>query len=308
MSSYGYTGFGQVMGVARSERPVFSGAATLVDGVEDVETALKAAELDWDVKLASLYVQHGASKIKVTDRKAVVRADTGDYLATVASRYQPIQNVQSFEWANALVPEGAKFVAAGSQNHGRRTFLAAELPGVFMAAGDEMKTYLVMRNSHDGTKSLQGFLTQVRLACTNQLSHLASSAANRVAVRHIADTAGRMEAAREVMQEALGVADEFTAFADRMAAIELDLGQMQSILEEVAPNRTRWQESILANVTGSSTLSDDQRTTGWGLYNAATEFLEWQRPAVTRESALTSVWDGPAAKATTRLRQLLVAR
>lgn len=69
---------------------------TRVDGLMTAEQALQAANMDWEVTMAPLYLSNGQ---EVPTHRATYRSDTETVLSVVGSRYTPVQN-RSWRWSS----------------------------------------------------------------------------------------------------------------------------------------------------------------------------------------------------------------
>jgi len=144
--------------------------------------------------------------IPVPDMFATVRdnpivAGQVDYLGTVGTKYEPVQNEASCSILDALTDEsGAHFETAGALRGGRETFVTMRLPKSMTLAGrdgnpDRTDWYLAALNSHDGSSRFRLLLTSVRIVCANTQAAAIAGAKSSYGIRH---TAG----ARVAIQEA----------------------------------------------------------------------------------------------------------
>ena len=166
------------------------------------------AGLDWTVEKHPVqYVNpvNGRTQ-RLASRFATVRSDTGAALGCVGGNYVPMQNGVCFEVCDDLVGTGdVRYESAGALKDGRKVWMLARLPQDTQAAdGDTIKNYLLLVNSHDGSKSMEVLLTSVRVVCNNTLTQALRIAGKRGAfrVRHNGTAASKVVA----MREALGLA------------------------------------------------------------------------------------------------------
>lgn len=152
---------------------------------DHIPTALRKANLNWDVESRPLYVgenvyewdQDGAApSSRPTDtllktHVANVRSDTQRVLGVVGSNYQILQNDELAALVEA-VEQGSKaeIESAMELRDGRDVFFlmknsAFELPGE-----DEVHTYHLFGNNHAGERSLNILPTSVRIVCENTLN------------------------------------------------------------------------------------------------------------------------------------------
>lgn len=184
------------------------GLGTVLDNAPSTREALVAAGLDWHVNLAPVWcapdvaiddrdgarVPPRGDLLACDDARAMVRdvhtpdGDVrSDVLGIVGTRYVPIQNVDAFRWFDPLVADGSvELEAAGSVKGGRHVWILARCgePRQVARRTDDVATpYLLLSNSHDGTRAVTVAFTPIRVVCWNTLS-----AANRAADEHDANT------------------------------------------------------------------------------------------------------------------------
>jgi phage/plasmid-like protein (TIGR03299 family) len=149
-------------------------------GVEEgsltLESMLRAARLDWKVELEPVqYVsQPGSAPEAVPDAQFVVRVEndgTRSHLATVGSRFTPVQNEEVGRLAlDLLQSDDVEFETAGSLKGGRQIWFLARLSGGVALDGrpvDRFDKYLLLLNGHDGSMAQIFKFTTVRVVCSN---------------------------------------------------------------------------------------------------------------------------------------------
>ena len=144
----------------------------------DVMTAAEAYKLsglDWTVELEPVWVgaEDAEALIVAEDKFGSVRYKNGkpeSVLGIVGAQYQPIQNLEMFDFAEALLDDGrAKYESAGSLRMGRTVFALIKLEKEVVIDGDEHVPYLLLANSHDGSSAFRALTTPVRVVCMNTL-------------------------------------------------------------------------------------------------------------------------------------------
>lgn len=140
--------------------------------------AIQAGGLDWDVDM--IPIQTVEDPPTQTDRRmAVVRSDrkAGDprrVLGVVHPDFQPLQNRAGVMVFDKLVGNGkAVYHTGGYLGKGEAVWLLAALPPelrIIVGRDDELETYMLFSNSHDGTLPIDFRITTVRVVCQNTLS------------------------------------------------------------------------------------------------------------------------------------------
>ena len=97
---------------------------TVVESAPSVKEAIKLAGLDWKVEQKPIYINDGSM---ITTHKAIVKENTSDVLGVVGSSYQPLQNVEAFNWFEPFVEnELATLETAGSLFNGKKVWVLAK--------------------------------------------------------------------------------------------------------------------------------------------------------------------------------------
>jgi len=191
------------------------GLGKKVEGLMTAEEAIKAAEMDWEVGLEPVTVRG----LIQSDYKAIVRQSDHSVFAIVGNRYQPIQNKDAFRFFDTVIGGGyAYYETCGSLNGGRRIWMLANLKDSLSVKGDEVKKYVVLSNSHDGSLALQMFWTPIRVVCSNTLQAALNSAAEKFYARHTFRALEKIDKAKEI----LGIANRFYGdFKEKMEMLAI---------------------------------------------------------------------------------------
>lgn len=277
-----------------------------VDATEaqTADDALRMAQLDWTVTKETVQAvaitNDGVERLTFADKWATVRhhPKTGtNPLAIVGSRYTILQNSEAFAFCNDLVDEGgAVFESAGSLNNGRKVFVTMRLPQDILVGGqDAVNSYLLVTNTHDGTEPLTAVVTNIRLACMNQLSAAIRSAKSSFRLRHSMSLDGRLQEARTALAlswrydaefEKLAndlletpMSDkEYLQFVDRMFPDgSAEMSQKATTLSETRRSELMglWRADTQANIAG----------TAWAAYNSVVEYVDWFTPVRGKRDA-----------------------
>ena len=273
-----------------------------VEGLQTAAEAIVAAGLDWEVVQRPLYIRDAnhpkGNLIKIPDRVANVRATDSKPFGVVSPTYKVLQNRVAFDFADAIVETGeAKYETAGALREGRVVFLSMEIPRGVKAPGDdgELKPYLLVANSHDGSRALSARVTTIRVVCANTLNAALGNRSNEIKLRH---TTNVMEKVKEA-QRALGLTfeylDQFEAMAEKMLLrkltkrevltsilqvfpvkdvnpLKLMVGEMERVIGAL---KTNHPASGALSMYNSSPNLENVRDTAWGLYNGIAEYLDY---------------------------------
>jgi phage/plasmid-like protein (TIGR03299 family) len=185
------------------------GLGNVLEHSPDTLEGLKQSGLDWRVTLepvkAHLEDPMGTIELELPDNFAVVRERNGgdpEALAVVGSKYTPLQNREAFQWFDPILHEGnAKLEAAGSLKGGRVVWVLARIgDDGEVSGGDPVSPYLLLSNSHDGSRAVGVQFTPIRVVCWNTLSYAHSlSKGKDIQVRHTANVKKTLDAVRDLL-------------------------------------------------------------------------------------------------------------
>ncbi len=203
----------------------------------------------------------GAATFKCPSRKALVRSDTGAFIADVGMGYMPFLNRQLFEAIDKALP-GVRYETAGTLGGGRRVWALAELSKFEVQKGDETKQYLMAACGHDGNMKVYFGLTGIRIVCQNTFNSAVYNAkengeANEgvVAYRHTKNIASKVFDAAKAIAAAQEEAKKMADTAKRLAACELKRNQELEYFKSVFPAPKTRKAGHPAPVDGAAVLN-----------------------------------------------------
>ena len=279
------------------------------------EQMICAAGLDWRVDLRPA---RGATKINKQgefSRYEVVRVprpeaqETEVLLGIVSRRYQPLQNLEAFEFFDPIVGEKkAYFETAGALGEGERIWVMAKMPDAMeIVPGDECLKYLLLSNTHSGDGSVIVKFTSVRVVCQNTLMLAMDDGQKAYRVRH----SKKMQFKLDELSDFLAITQDVFLRAEetfkRLAKIQMVGDRLDSYLAAVFPlsaaqkkNGTkpaRWDFLPKVFATREDLQMSGVRGTLWGAYNAITMFEDYKqlKSEEQSEQRLDRVWFGGGA-------------
>jgi phage/plasmid-like protein (TIGR03299 family) len=246
--------------------------------------AIVEAGLDWNVKLHDLVVAHDED-ISVPTHKAIVR--TSDYrtLGVVGNRYQPVQNKEAFSFMDSLVGEGLmRYHSAGSFRNGQRVWIIGKLGSFEVVDNDLVDEYVFLYNSHDGSSSLKCFPTTMRIVCENMINAIINTDGKTgISIRHTSNVMNHFIKAQEVLHQSCQSIGKFKEFAEVAARLNMKTSKVNEFLHNVFPDpleevQSKTAEKVRTQVLelidgGRGTDISGVRGTGWGTFNAVTEYI-----------------------------------
>jgi len=231
-------------------------------------------------------LDHDGQPVALPGRYANVDAKGQVRGINLTDRYVNIQMEDAFGFGDAIVDSGeAAWERAGSAKNGSLVFGCMELThlGVKVPGDDQggdMVPYLLILNSFGGEAPLGGLIAFIRPVCTNTFEAAkGTKTPYRFSIRHTGTLDGKLQMAREALGITFQHVAEVQALTTHLATTKLVESQVQAILDATfADPDHKDQRSPLAikvwdHYQASPTL-DGIRGTGWGVFNAVSEYLD----------------------------------
>lgn len=258
-------------------RPFAFKGATNVEDCKTVREVIEKAHLDWTVRKCELvakmpcvqlgtdfdndrnvggFIHNGENYREVPNAYATYRSDINYPLGIVKDRYEPVQNVEAFDFFDGAIGENkAIWQTAGCFGMGERIFVSAKLPDTILVNGDPVDNYLVFTTSHDGSTGVKILFTPIRVICENTLNAAIRGAENYVSFRHTQSVHNNIDIAADI----LGISKQM--------AIET-----QEVYNEMA--RIKVSDKDAQNYFGNLILTKEEKDTleanGYSVYNLIT--------------------------------------
>lgn len=281
------------------------GLGTMVMEAPDSGAALTLAGLDWSVLQRELTTSDG---IPVKGFKANLRETDNRVLGVVTDRYKVVQNEEAFAFTDELLGEGVRYETAGSLQGGRKTWILAKLPQRYTISGDEITSYLVFMNSHDGTGAIKAAMTPIRVVCQNTLNLALSAAKRSWSTNHVGDIKGKLEDARYTLLYADQYMAELGKAIDSLNRIKLSDRQVYEYIDALFPlmenasvqqkkNLQRMKEDVKIRYYDAPDLQDVGKN-AYRFVNAVSDFATHAKPMKERvnyrENLFAKTIDGNA--------------
>lgn len=299
-----------------------------LDRPATLEEALGYGDLDWTVELARLRTDE-ADCSAVGQRRAIVRSDLssgsrGRVLGVVHRGFRPLQNREGAELFDRLLPLGERrYHTGGYLGCGQIVWLLARLPmPIVVRDGDEVETYALFTNSHDGSIAIDIRLTTIRVVCRNTLSLALGRVSSRAFHRaHRSSPAVIEREAKALFQATRERIEQTQALFRRLAGVrccDADFGRFtRRLLPEpkLPGSATPGSPQAKAHATRIATLARHRaalariRTNGlverdlapddptwWGAVNAVTGWVDHVQSAQSARYAHAMFGAGDAIK------------
>jgi phage/plasmid-like protein (TIGR03299 family) len=225
-----------------------------------------------------------------------VRTDTKEVLGTVTGRYKVVQNADAFSFIAGVLGKktGMKFIeTAGTLHGGRVVFILGRMEGVSVL-GDQVDPYLIFQNSHDGSSIVKACVTPTRVVCWNTLTAAIQGAKRCWGTPHTGDIDQKLLEAQETIRNAHEYMKAYPEFAKTMVDIGIYGDDIPGLMdkffpipEEASPRTLKtieWKKACLFHLYKETESTAKFEGTGWGVYNAVSDFMSHVKPASERNS------------------------
>ena len=277
---------------------------------QPIDVWQKQAGMDFNINEAEvLYSVSGSNGLHLQtspDNKVLFRSDNHAPLSVVSKRYKVVQPRQVLEFYRDLVSAGGfELETAGILKGGKKLWALAKTgQEAMLRGGDQMKAYLLLATSCDGTLCTTAQFTSVRVVCNNTLSMAVGDKAGSVKVPH-STLFDPVQVKREL---GLGMS-AWDTFMDSIKALsERKVHKFEAVnfLIKVLGNPSvplaeQPNQKALNNVYalfaggGKGSELASASGTSWGLLNAVTEYVDHERRARSQDYRLDSAWFGQGA-------------
>ena len=268
------------------------------------EQMLKAANLDWSVSKKQLFFNSDGGPVP-TKAQALVRSTDNKVLTVVSDNWNPVQNLEAFEFFNDFVHAGdMEMHTAGSLKGGKMVWAMAQIKDSFtLFGGDKVEGYLLFSNPHEFGRSIDVRFTPVRVVCNNTLTlALGSTAKHAVKINHRAVFNG------DSVKETLGIAkDQLSHYKEQAQFLGQKKYNKETIVEyfnRVFPSMSkdemkrantafpisRQAEEAMA-IVHTQPGANFAEGSWWQAFNAVT-YMTDHKMGRSRDSRLTSAWYG----------------
>ena len=277
---------------------------------QPIEVWQREAGMDWRINETDvLYSVSGGDGLHLKsnpDNKVLFRSDNHSPLSVVSKRYKVVQPAEVLEFYRDLVSVGGfELETAGVLKGGKKLWALAKTGQETLLRGnDQVKAYLLLATSCDGTLCTTAQFTSVRVVCNNTLQMAVGDSRGAVKVPH----STQFDPAQVKQALGLGMShwDTFVNDMRRMAERKVNKFEAMNFLINVLgdsavplteqPN-TKAIQNVYTLFSGEGKGSDMASASGtaWGLLNGVTEYVDQHRRAKSTDYRLDSAWFGPGA-------------
>ena len=300
----------QVETIAYVDAVPWHGLGNQLTPKQPIEVWQREAGMDWRINETDvLYSVSGGDGLHLKsnpDNKVLFRSDNHSPLSVVSKRYKVVQPAEVLEFYRDLVSVGGfELETAGVLKGGKKLWALAKTGQETLLRGnDQVKAYLLLATSCDGTLCTTAQFTSVRVVCNNTLQMAVGDSRGAVKVPH----STQFDPAQVKQALGLGMShwDTFVNDMRKLAERKVNKFEAMSYLINVLgdsavplndqPN-TKAIQNVYTLFAGEGKGSDLASASGtaWGLLNGVTEYIDQHRRARSTDHRLDSAWFGPGA-------------
>lgn len=240
---------------------------------------------------------------EVPDWQAIVR-DNGKVLHVARDTYQPVSNRACWDLMAAIIGQGLKLETAITLREGAICSLLAWLDEPVRIKGDDSLTlpFFNLSWAHDGSGSIKGRPTEVRVVCMNTLSAAEGAGIMRdqemsFSIRHTKNALARVEDAKMALKGLRAAHEQYVELANDLAEVAITERQREYFVTQFIPSPdssvevsdvvTRHIEEAREKVRAifkSPTVPESHRLTAYGLQLVGVEYLDHIRPYRSKDT------------------------
>lgn len=258
--------------------------------------------LDWSVEKKPLFFDTDSGPV-LTKSNALVRSSDNKVLTVISDGWNPVQNVEAFEFFNDFVHAGdMEMHTAGSLKGGKMVWAMAQIKESFeLFGGDKVEGFLLFSNPHEFGRSIDIRFTPVRVVCNNTLTMALNGISKQAAVK----INHRSHFDSDVVKETLGIANnQLMQYKEQAAFLGQKMYNKSTVTEyfnnvfpslskkstdgkEPSSQPARDALEVLHTQPGANFA----RGSWWSALNAVT-YLTDHKLGASRDTRLTSSWYG----------------
>lgn len=288
----------------------------------DIDTWKREAGMEWELNETPVLFQPTPDGILAPDqgplvmpgRKILYRSDTKVPLSVVSESYRVVQPGEILEFYRDLVGAAGFTLNTAGVLHGGKKFWALASLGenARLMGQDEMKGYLLLATSCDGTLATVAQFTSIRVVCQNTLNYSVGRSGEKARLR----VPHQAKFNPDLVKAELGIAHEswegFIERANLLTKTKLARSEAIDILATAMKLETIDQETgeeldleatrgVLRDIMrlydgeGRGAKLRSAKGTAWGLVNATTEYLDHHRKSRTVDARMDWAWFGEGA-------------
>ena len=236
---------------------------------QPIDTWLVEAGMNWRIESGEVLFNVSPDGMHIRsfpESKVLYRSDTLAPLSVVSQRYQVVQPAEVLHFYNDLVSVGGfTLETAGVLKGGKKLWaLASTGQETLLKGKDQVKAYLLLATSCDGTLCTTAQFTSVRVVCNNTLQIAVGDSAGAVKVPHSAKFDPK--AVKETLGIGISSWDTFIKNIKELSKREVSPTEADAFFRELL------EEAVIPEIALSGNLSD-RRLSGSVKINSLDQYL-----------------------------------
>ena len=235
------------------------------DAVKSAE-ALQLSGLDWTVEKVPMAQEIGEDDETgetvydpIEGFYSVQRSSDLKSVGVVKGRYNPLNNIDAFQFGDDLLDDAdAHWITAGSLKGGSLVWMMAKLPEAIYINGMEdeaIQPYIMVSNSHDGSKAVEATVTPVRVVCNNTFTAALSGAKRTFKIRHTKNMSGKINEAKRTLGITHAYMAELEALGNSLVNQSFSNAEFDAFLETLVPTVDLERELVASEKDKSIALT-----------------------------------------------------
>lgn len=255
-----------------------------------IETWIEEAGMNWEALISPVMYQADGIITKFKTKNVIYREDTLAPLSVVSDKYKVVQPSEILEFFRDLTEaSGFTMETAGCLFGGKKLWAMAKVGESALIGGeDEIKPYLLLGTSLDGTMATAAHFTSVRVVCNNTLRMAIGANGHKAQIKvpHSAkfdhgSVKENLGVAQEVWGQFVETSEKLANiyiprdYAIELVARSLKIDTSDSLTEQLL-GESRILNSIIGLYEGAGIGSQmkSAKGTGWGLVNSVTQYFD----------------------------------
>lgn len=299
---------------ASAIEPAWHGKGQILQHKMTAEEAIREALLNYTVdKLpAKITLPDGTERV-IPGKFGTYRTDTGQPFGVVGGRYEIVQNIDAFEFFDAIVGKGeAIYETAGALYDGQVVFITAKLPEYIKVGKDEIEKYLFLKSTHDGSGSVIAAFSSTRIVCANTLTAALGDMTNKISIRHTKDAKQKLQQAHTIMGITNQLSKELEEVFNVMAKKFITDDKVKDLIKQIIAPKIKEEATeeekellstrslnkineVFAYTVGHHTQQTEAtKGTVFGFLNGITGYYQNVKKWKNADDKIDSIFDGKA--------------
>lgn len=227
-----------------------------------------------------VFTADGAFKIQRSERKTIIRSDSGAELGSFKEGYKPHQYDEWLVHNVATLLDTSKgdlgIGSAGLLKGGGVAWVEVSVPETITTPeGVAFRPNLLAATSFNGSLATTYGRKVQATVCDNTLSVALAEKGQQVKIRHSRNSLDKIGDVREALSIVHGIADDFTAQVAELCSTKITEEQFEKLVDQIAPLPKQGD----AKTTRAITLAEGKRDELFRLWSKDERVAPWRNSA-----------------------------